>query len=215
MRVGLSQRVEHISSYGERRDCLDQQWYVLLEAMDMDGIAIPNGLREPLDWLARQKLDALILTGGNDLATLPDAKQPAPERDATETALLEWAQRCGIPVLGVCRGLQMMNHFCGGSLSAVGGHVATRHALQCADGDALFSHYHEVNSYHNMGILADDLARDMKVRAQALSDDSIEAVSHATLPWIGIMWHPERELPFHNTDMTLIDTLFRTRSCEQ
>jgi len=210
MRIAISQRVEFIPGYGERRDCLDQQWPVLLETMGFDAVPVPNDLKHTLAWIERQGVSGLILSGGNDLADLPDALNPAPERDATEQILLQWASSRSMPVLGVCRGMQMMNLFLGGSLCTLEGHVASHHTLLVAEHDELFSHHGEVNSYHNRGMMAGDLADELQLRARADGDNSVEAVSHKSLPWVGIMWHPERELPFHNSDITLIDTVFRS-----
>ncbi len=210
MKIAITQRVELVPDYGERRDCLDQQWSVLLETAGFDVVPVPNDLKRVLPWIERQQVSGLILSGGNDLADLPDPKNPAPERDATEQLLLQWARSRSLPVLGVCRGMQLMNCVLGGSLRELGGHVATRHVLQVRAGDTLFMNHREVNSYHNLGMLAQDIAGELTICAQASHDSSVEAVSHSDLPWVGIMWHPERELPFHKNDITLMDTLFRS-----
>ncbi|WP_200833066.1 gamma-glutamyl-gamma-aminobutyrate hydrolase family protein [Spiribacter sp. SSL99] len=195
-----------IAEHGERRDCLDQRWIPLLEALELDPVPIPNGLSNPADWGERQGLSGLILTGGNDIAHMVDARWPAPERDRTETALLEWTAAAGMPVLGVCRGLQMINHHCGGRLVPVDGHVATRHPLQTAGDDRLLATHWEVNSFHDWGIPACDLAASLRPLAWS-EDCCIEAAVHKRLPWLAIMWHPERETPFAEADLTLIGRL--------
>ena len=104
----------------------------------------------------------------------------------------------GVPVLGVCRGFQFMNVHLGGGLSPVSGHVASYHAISSDTG--LFP---EVNSYHDYGIVADDLAPSLEVVATG-PDGTVEAARHGTLPWIGVMWHPERERPFAELDRRLV-----------
>lgn len=210
MRIAISQRVDVIPDYGERRDCLDQQWSVLLETMGLDAVPVPNDLKRTLSWIERQQVSGVILSGGNDLAELSDARNPAIERDATERILLQWARSNNIPVLGVCRGMQMMNHFLGGTLCDLEAHVATRHELLVSSDDVLFRHHREVNSFHNRGMMSGDLAEGLEVRARASADNSVEAFTHSTLPWVGIMWHPEREFPFHNNDISLMDSIFRS-----
>lgn len=211
MRIAITQRVEWVQGYHERRDCLDQQWSLLLESLGFDAVAVPNGLRDPQAWLARQHVAGLILTGGNDLAHLPQASRPSPERDATESALLAWALSARLPVLGVCRGMQMLNHFLGGGLVPVQGHIACRHEVGALTDDARFKAYREVNSFHGWGLMAPQLAPDLQAHLCA-SDHTIEAVTHAQLPWVGVMWHPERETPTSVLDAQLIRQLFEPRN---
>ena len=206
-RIGLTLRVEEIADFGERRDCLDQRWVSLLAALRLDPIPIPNSLSDPVDWAERQNLAGLILTGGNDLSLLPEADRPAPERDGTETALLQWAATAKTPVFGVCRGLQMMNHYSGGRLVPIEAHVATRHPLRTSADDRLFAQHREVNSFHAWGIPAAVLADNLEPRAWS-ENWCIEAAVHRTLPWLAIMWHPERETPFAEADLSLIDNFF-------
>ena len=208
MRLAITQRVEVVAAYDERRDCLDQQWQVLFEQLGHQLVPVPNSLQSPAGWADSLNLDGLVLTGGNDLADLPGAGNPAPERDRTEAGLLAWAVDSGCPVLGVCRGLQLINVWQGGVLTRVDGHVACRHRLEvCAGNVPGLTDGMEVNSFHGWGLPADGLGEALEVLARA-GDGSIEALRHQTLPWLGIMWHPEREQPFASTDLRLIQTLF-------
>lgn len=211
MRVAISQRVERVAAYGEERDCLDQQWVRLLVALGLTPLAVPNALDNVNQWLADLEVEAIILSGGNDLAQLPGANNAAPRRDATEMALLDYAQHRQLPLLGVCRGLQMLNVWAGGKLTPVTGHTATRHALVAADPATAGQMPAEVNSYHNWGIAQADLAPAL--RPLYFSPDGyVEAARHKTLPWLGLMWHPEREQPFCAQDRQLIESLFRGNS---
>lgn len=205
MRIAITQRVEQIPGYAERRDCLDQRWSVLLESLDIDVVPVPNGLVCAGGWLARQQVAGLILSGGNDLSHLPNSSHCAPERDRTEFALLAHAREAVLPVLGVCRGMQAINHFLGGGLASVSGHVNCTHAVR-TEGQ-LFAGYQEVNSYHGWGVHPDNLA--MGLLAQAWADDgSVEAFVHQKLPWMAIMWHPERPSSNGIQDAKLIRHLF-------
>ncbi|MCP1727894.1 putative glutamine amidotransferase [Natronospira proteinivora] len=207
MRIGVSQRVEVIDRYGERRDCLDQAWFRLLESLGLVPVPLPNSLEHPSAYLADLGLDGFILSGGNDLAHLPNVSRSAPERDRTEAAVLEFSRAQNLPVLGVCRGMQMMNHFLGGRLQPVQGHVATRHVVVPEGGDPLFEAYREVNSFHDWAVPSDGLGQELKARARA-DDGTVEAAVHTSLPWLAIMWHPERETPFLDADTQLISQLF-------
>src|SRR6478752_4151957 len=116
-RVGLSQRVENLPDRRERRDALDQQWPVLLERLGLTPVVIPNLLQDPGAFVDDMDLGLVVLTGGNDLTHLAGAANPAPERDATEARILDHAAARGLPVLGVCRGLQLMVAQTGGALT--------------------------------------------------------------------------------------------------
>lgn len=210
MKIGISQRVEVISRYNERRDCLDQRWQYLLSELGYLAVPISNSFLEPMDALEQLKLDGFLLTGGNDLSFLKDANNSAPERDSTEKAILEYAQLKQLPVFGVCRGLQMINIFCSGSLSPVIGHVATRHQVKQSKGATLLLPHKEVNSFHNWGLYYEHLGTGLNTELFAL-DGSIEAVRHNKLPWVGIMWHPEREEPFSQGDLDLINNIFNCK----
>lgn len=210
-RIGVTQRVEIVASYGERRDCLDQQWFVLLEHLNLVPVPVPNTLRDTAAWCRTMALDGIILSGGNDLAHLPGGADAAPERDATEAALLDYARAEQLPVLGVCRGMQSLSHYLGGTLVPVTGHAGTRHAVQATDEAQLLRSYggSTVNSFHDWGVPAHGLGEGLVAEMMA-PEGEIEGYRHETLPWLGIMWHPEREKPFNDQDNHLLTTLFRT-----
>ncbi len=207
-RILLTQRVEEVSSYKERRDCLDQEWTTLLEDLNLQPILVPNKLKNIKDWLDAQRPDGIILTGGNDPAHLLDASNPAPERDKTENSIMDYASKHSIHLLGVCRGLQMMNVYFKGALSNVENHVAQRHSVESKTEEGLWKEYDTVNSFHVRGIKEGDLGDNLDVLVKC-NDQTIEALKHKQLPWIGIMWHPEREQPFSEIDKTLISKLFK------
>lgn len=217
-RIAVTQRVAEVTSYRERRDCLDQRWSTLLERSGIIPVLVPNTFSEIETWVASLNIDGCILTGGNDLSTIPEAGSPAPERDRTEAALLDSARAEARPVLGVCRGFQMMNHYLGGSLTPVNEHVATRHTVSPMDpaggpDGPISAHLKrnaplEVNSFHDYGISATDLSAEL-IALLAGDDGSVEAAVHRELPWVGIMWHPEREEPFREHDIGLLGMLFR------
>lgn len=200
MRIGITQRVEIVSSYGERRDCLDQQWFRFLESLGFTPVPIPNQLVNVKQWALDVGLEGLVLSGGNDLVHLPDASNVAPERDHTEAKMLCWAREHEIPAIGVCRGLQMMYVWLGGGLVPVSGYTAIRHSLlPTTQASGLFRQFTEVNSFHNWDISLKGMPDDLV--PQCLSPEGgVEAFSHASLPWAGIMWHPEREAPFSEND---------------
>jgi putative glutamine amidotransferase len=194
--IAVTQRVVVDPATGERRDALDQRWPRLLLQCGLVPLIVPNCLQAAQRLAAQLPLVGVLLTGGNDLAAYGG---DAPERDETEAFFLRDALAGGRPLLGVCRGMQMIQHFLGVPLVRVEGHVAFRHRLR-GEGPG-----REVNSYHRLG--ARTSVPDLEVQATA-SDGVIEAVQHRCRRVAGIMWHPEREEPATAADLALLRSFF-------
>lgn len=185
--VAVSQRVDVIEDREERRDALDQRVTSWLGAAGLLPLVVPNGFASPTElreWLGVVSPAAVVLSGGNDVGEVP-------ERDLTERCLLDHASESGLPALGICRGMQMMAVWAGGTLKSVEGHVRTRHVLS---GEMT----NEVNSYHNIALA--DCPPGFVVTASS-EDGEIEAMRHESLPFQGWMWHPEREATFSVADV--------------
>jgi putative glutamine amidotransferase len=207
IRIGITQRVEDLPDRGERRDCLDQAWTPLFESIGLLPIAIPNRAGSVRSFVTELGLAGVVLSGGNDLADLPEPSAPAPERDACEREILALSGETGLPVLGVCRGLQIIASYYGAPLTRVEGHVATRHALDSEGGGPLALEPRElVNSFHGWGVLKDALPADLRAAATA-PDGTVEALYHLRYAQAAIMWHPERD-PCDPRDAKLIRSFF-------
>jgi putative glutamine amidotransferase len=195
--VAVTQRVVVDPPYGTRRDCLDQVWVKFLLECGLIPIPIPNTVDAAMQICGR--VGGIVLTGGNDLTAYGG---DAPERDETEAALLDLAERRDLPVLGVCRGMQMILHRFGARLEKVQGHVAPRQRI-LIDGRSV-----EVNSFHNFGAME----VYPPLMTWAIADDGvIKAVRHSNRRMIGVMWHPERREPFAADDIALFSGFFEAR----
>ena len=208
MRVGVTQRVEYLQNYGEVRDCLDQRWANFFDQLDMTMVPIPNSTPNIEQWLVEMSCDAYVLSGGNDLSSLGNSNSSSKLRDDTEFAILKLAQENSIPVLGICRGFQMMNVYLGGGLKEINGHIGTRHKVKFLPGSDIELDDRIVNSFHKWGIPISSLADTLKPLA---CDDAnnIEAAWHTSLNWAGLMWHPERERSVIPDDVRIVTGLFR------
>lgn len=194
--VAVTQRVAVVAERAERRDCLDQAWPRFLAACGLMSLALPNVAEVALALCEQDLIAGLVLTGGNDLASLGG---DAPERDAVESALLELAEQRHLPVLGVCRGMQVIQQRFANPLRRVEGHV-TPHQTICIEG-----RHEAVNSYHCYGALESRAP----LEAWAVADDGVvKAVRHHSRPITGIMWHPERRTPFAPADVALFRRVF-------
>lgn len=191
-RVGITQRQMYLADRDEWRDALDTRLAALVWSLGLCPVPLANAVPDVAAYLDALRIDAVLVSGGDDLGATP-------QRDAFERVMLDEAGRRGLPVLGICRGLQLMNDVCGGSLVKVEGHVSTRHALSGEGFDA----ERTVNSFHAHGILPETLGAELEPLAKA-PDGSVEAVRHRRFPWTGIMWHPEREESLHPSDRLLL-----------
>jgi len=186
--IYVSQRVDINTDYGERRDALDQRWAKLLWHARCIAMPLFNHRETVLELLKVKPPDGILLSGGSSV----------PERNETDVALIEHAIQNKIPLLGICLGMQSIVLYFGGSLCEVKGHVAVRHKLDCG---------REVNSYHEMVI--DRLPQVLEAKKHSV-DGTIECICHEVLPFIGIMWHPEREGMFDKQDIDLIREMFHS-----
>ena len=207
IKIGITQRVENVAAYSERRDALDQRWALFFERLDMLIIPLPNRIEDFSKYVTEIGLDGVVLSGGNDLASQENGVNIALERDALEKQIITICIDKNIPLLGICRGMQIINEYFGGQLSKVSGHVAVTHEVSFTDSD-LINRKFEVNSFHNYGILPQQLGKGLKSIALA-NDATVEGLRHATQNILGLMWHPERHDPFSVNDQEIITHFFK------
>lgn len=174
-----------------------------------------------------EALDGLVLQGGADVSPLTYGETPLkPQwngdriRDMYEIDLLQEFISAGRPVLGVCRGLQLINVAFSGTLYQ---DILSQHGdeLEHHDPDAFDQHYHaiafvagsglarlypslgsaRVNSIHHQAVK--DLGKDLAVEALSVPDDIVEALRWRGPSYVvGVQWHPE----FHDpNDASLLD----------
>lgn len=195
-RILVTQRVDREPTRGERRDALDQAWHAFLADCDLLPLLVPNHAGAARALLSTVPFDGVLLTGGNDLASVGG---DAPERDEVELLLLRRAIAAGLPVLGVCRGMQIVLQHFGVGLIEVEGHVQSRLCIR-VEGLA-----QDVNSYHRWGCR--ETCPELEVWARA-EDGVVKAVRHRELPLFGVMWHPERMEPFRAADVALFRKVY-------
>jgi putative glutamine amidotransferase len=170
---------------------------------------------EPDDLL--DLLDGLILAGGADIDPSAYGAEPhaethgsVPERDSFEIALARRAIECDLPLLGVCRGMQLMNVAQGGTLlqhlPEAYGHHEHRRAIGTFDGAdhdvrlepgslaarAAGETLHGTKSHHHQGI--DRLGEGLRVTGWSVMDELPEAFEIPENRFaLGVQWHPEAD----------------------
>ena len=203
----ISQRLTSERAYPETRAALDLRWGEFLTQSGLLPIPVSPGVDPEALLALLPSCAGLLLTGGNDLSAVSEDPLSL-ARDRYEGALLERVEAHGLPVFGVCRGLQLLALRHGCQLVPEAGHVATRHRVQTSESSRWLAGLDqvEVNSYHGW-VLRGEPA-DLLVAARDASG-GIEAVERSGDPrLLGIMWHPEREAPFREHDLRLFREFF-------
>lgn len=198
---------------GRERLTLNTTYVTAVAAAGLVPLAIPALLAPERAVAALASGGGLILTGGEDVAPdrygatpHPKLGRVDPARDAAELALIAAAREQRMPILAICRGIQILNVALGGTLyqdleserpGTVNHAGETDHTIRIAPDSALAAAFGgaadcaRVNSRHHQAIR--DLAPGL--RAVAWSDDGlIEAVEPAdpAAPWmLAVQWHPE------------------------
>jgi putative glutamine amidotransferase len=172
---------------------------------------------EPAELLDR--LDALVLGGGADIdpesqgvEAHPETVGANPDRDRFEIALARGALERGMPLLGVCRGMQILNVACGGTLDQ---HIPDRlgherhrpvpgawaeHEVRI-EPDSLTARAAgagrlTVKSHHHQGV--DAIPETLTASAWATDDESVEAIESTDGDFVlGVLWHPEEDAEDH------------------
>jgi putative glutamine amidotransferase len=160
-------------------------------------------------------VDGLMLAGGSDLDPAsygarphPETRATWPERDRFELGLVHRALERDIPVLGICRGMQMLNVACGGTLDQ---HVPDRvghedhrhtpgtfsdHEVRLEQGSlaarAVGAGATAVKSHHHQGV--DELGEGLTATGWSTVDGIVEAIELEGKPYaLGVLWHPEQD----------------------
>src|SRR3990167_5391417 len=158
--------------------------------------------------LTELMFSAIVLTGGNDLYKYGG---DALERDKAEQFLLKYAIEKKIPLVGVCRGMQLIQDYFGVSLRKINNHVGVLVDLRqkiLGRYSKLLSEIKKVKSYHHWGTC--NSVDELRVIAE---DDNaiVMAIEHVSYPILGIMWHPERDTFFKKYNKQLFRSLIEAK----
>jgi putative glutamine amidotransferase len=189
-------RVTNAIGYSEVRDTIARDWsdYMLNVFPKAQWLFIPNIGHESIDYIHKWDINVLILSGGDDIGLFPD-------RDQTETELLKYALKMQIPIVAICRGMQLVHAVFGGTMKEGSSefskiHRATEHVISIDRENRM------VNSYHNNKIVEDTIHSDFRITGKCLTDNSVESFQSERI--LAMMWHPERDKEYQNWNQELI-----------
>jgi len=195
-----------IAVTGPTRGGLAPRWLVALALRMAGARSVMLTPREPRPGIV---VDGVVITGGHDVDPVLYAAAPEvtpkydAERDALESAVIDQALANGLPLLGICRGAQLLNIHLGGSLfqelrsrrrrTSNRWTILPLKTLKVEPNTALHSLLGtteaRINSLHNQGI--DRVGTGLRVSGRDL-DDIVQAVEDPVRPFlVGVQWHPE------------------------
>ncbi len=160
-----------------------------------------------------EKCDGFLLPGGEDIDAVYYGEENdahnrlvEPEIDRLDRKILRYAFENGRPILGICRGIQVINVYCRGTLiqhvdpsEHPGGERRILRIYPSSPFYKIMGKEIEINSYHHqiIGRLGEDLI------AHGESDGAIELITHRTFPLIGVQYHPEKRMDDPNTEILM------------
>lgn len=206
-KFGISMRVTNAKNYDEPRDTISRDWsnYMIQAFPKSKWMFIPNINENVIDFIQKWNLNVIILSGGDDIGLYP-------KRDNTELLLLEYALNNNIPIIGICRGLQLIHHYFGGKL--INGddnftkvHRAKNHTIEIKNS------IKKINSFHSNKIDEESLHKSFRILARSMDDKSIEAITNENI--IAFMWHPERDNIVSKWNLKLINQFLKKWKTEQ
>lgn len=195
--IGISLRVTNAEKYVEKRDSLSHDWSIVLQQLGFHPLLIPNTISDVSAFLDDMKVSGLILSGGDNIGD-------EPLRDQIEKKIIDHAVSRDIPLIGICRGMQIINSFFGGKIRRLDNsdHVNKPHKVNLSSNFSLGNNAIQVNSFHYNVIDATNLGKNLSPFAISERDNTIEGFIHNELQIFGVMWHPER-YPDTNTNELL------------
>ncbi len=185
LNIGITSNLkEYYSGY---IDFIDHYWLSYFEKKKISYCLIPN--KKKLSVKILNKIDLLIIPGGNDVSNFLKTSRM---RNNIENNLINICLKKNIPILGICRGAQLLNKNLGGKIQRVKNHMRTRHNVFFTKNNILKKKYLNVNSFHKDGIKKSDLSKKLNMIAND-NDENVEMFISKNKKIIGTMWHPERE----------------------
>lgn len=218
--IGITSRITR-NEYGSDCDALERSYVKYFNGLGLSSVIIPNEIDQIDNLLNDLNLRGVVLSGGGDISSkyqnkllTHDMVDSQFDRDIVEDTVLKWTIKNRVPVLGICRGMQMINAFFGGKLttdlknSTIGvNHAGVEHMVKIVDNRFCPMQTIKVNSFHNHGVVLDGLGSSLLPLAVTLDGLLVEGLHHPDFLIVAVQWHPERK-DFSDTSNLIVSQLF-------
>ena len=170
MKIAITQRIDFVKNRNEYRDCVDQSLVKLIVSLGHIPLLISNVSLQDNNisliekYLNQFQPEGILISGGNDIGEYP-------ERDEIEEYLYNWAYKKNKPILGICRGMQLIGLLNGSKLKKVDEHVNISHVIINTLNDKKLVK----NSYHNFSL--SKCPKNFEVTYMS-KDGEIESIKH-------------------------------------
>ena len=205
--IALTMRERENKKYKEKFNAISYEMIDFLNNLNFNIFLIPiNNFK--INFLNSFNCNGIIFGPGEDTKFNLNNKKGT-KRDLIEYQIYSYALKKNLPLLGICRGMQILNLFYGGKINKVRNHVTYSHKISIIDkkfrkiygDDTMYK-----NSYHNYGIYNYNLSK--RLTAWASADNIIEGFYDKKKKIYAIGWHPERYKIFKKDDLKFIKNIF-------
>ncbi len=178
-------------------------------------VGLPPQKIHLLNNLHKNNIKCIILTGGNDVIERNNYNFSR-ERNNFELNIISFSIKNNIPLLGICRGMHIINLYFGGKIKKNLNnkekklHLKNHHSVFLENRIKKILNLNKifVNSYHSQGFYKNDLGTGLKVGG-ASKDNIVEAIYHEKHNIYGLQWHPERNKKISIYDKKIINKIIR------
>lgn len=196
-KILITQRLEYQGKHKELRNSIDVRLTKFIYSLGFMPILLCNMNPDISHLINDLKPDGIILSGGGDIFDND-------KRLILEKKIIELSIKKKIPLVGICRGAQIINKFFNGDQKKIKNHVSRNHVVNFKE---KFNKSITTNSYHKYGF--DDLLISKDLKILALSKDNIvEFFIHKKYSIYGMMWHPERNKKLKKIDKKIFLKIF-------
>lgn len=209
--IALTMRERENSEYKEKYNAVSYQMIDFLDILNFNVFLIPiNNFKT--DFLNSFDCNGIIFGPGED-TKFNLKKKKGTKRDLIEYQIYRYALKYDIPILGICRGMQVLNLFYGGKNNKVRNHVTNSHKISIIDNKFTSIYIKKniyKNSYHNYGINDYNLSKYLTPWANV--DKVVEGFYDKKKKVYAIGWHPERYKIFKKDDLKFIKHIFNGKN---